>query len=92
VRRIFAQLRDFCSGCGFLAVRNQDAFETHCKRDAVAKKTYICAPQYPQAAFDKALVESKADVSWRTFINDPTGPDVMIDRPEWLADVLLKVS
>ena len=62
------------------------------KRETIAKKTYIRAPQYPQAAFDKALAECKADTSWQTFVNDNTGHDVMIDQPEWLADVLLKVS
>jgi pimeloyl-ACP methyl ester carboxylesterase len=62
------------------------------KRDAIAKKTYIRAPQYPQAAFDRALAECKADPSWQTFVNDTSGHDVMIDQPEWLADVLLKVS
>jgi pimeloyl-ACP methyl ester carboxylesterase len=62
------------------------------KRDAIAKKTYIRAPQYPQAAFDRALAECKADPSWQTFVNDTSGHDVMIDQPEWLADVLLKAS
>ncbi len=62
------------------------------KRDTIAKKTYIRAPKYPQAAFDKALAECKADNSWQTFVNDNTGHDVMIDQPEWLADLLLKVS
>jgi pimeloyl-ACP methyl ester carboxylesterase len=62
------------------------------KRDAIAKKTYIRAPQYPQAAFDRALAECKADPTWQTFINPDTGHDVMIDQPQWLADVILKVS
>ena len=62
------------------------------KREAIAKKTYIRAPKYPQAAFDKALAECKADPTWQTFVNDDTGHDVMIDQPQWLADVLLKVS
>jgi pimeloyl-ACP methyl ester carboxylesterase len=62
------------------------------KRDAVAKKTYIRAPKYPQAAFDRALAECKADTTWQTFVNDNTGHDVMIDQPEWLADILLKVT
>ncbi len=62
------------------------------KRDMIAKKTYIRAPNYPQAAFDKALAECKADKSWQTIVNDNTGHDVMIDQPEWLADLLLKVS
>jgi pimeloyl-ACP methyl ester carboxylesterase len=62
------------------------------KRDLIAKKTYIRAPQYPQAAFDKALAECKADATWQTIINDSSGHDVMIDQPQWLADMLLKVS
>jgi pimeloyl-ACP methyl ester carboxylesterase len=61
-------------------------------RERIAKKTYIRAPKYPQAAFDKALAECKADPSWKTFVNDNTGHDVMIDQPEWLADVVLQVS
>ena len=62
------------------------------KRETIAKKTYIRAPKYPQAAFDKALAECKADATWQTFVNDDTGHDVMIDQPQWLVDVLLKVS
>ncbi|HTC05857.1 MAG TPA: hypothetical protein VK749_20780 [Xanthobacteraceae bacterium] len=62
------------------------------KRETIAKKAYIRAPKYPQAAFDKALAECKADPTWQTFVNDDTGHDVMIDQPQWLADVLLKVS
>jgi pimeloyl-ACP methyl ester carboxylesterase len=62
------------------------------KRDAIAKKTYIRAPKYPQAAFDKALAECTAGGDWQTFINANTGHDVMIDQPAWLADLLLKGS
>jgi len=62
------------------------------KRDTIARKTYIRAPKYPQAAFDKALAECKADKSWQTFVNETSGHDVMIDQPEWLADILLKVA
>ena len=62
------------------------------KRETIARKTYIRAPSYPQAAFDKALTECKADKSWRTYIYEDTGHDVMIDRPEWLADVLMTVA
>ena len=50
------------------------------------------APKYADPAFDKALAECKADPTWQTFVNDDTGHDVMIDHPQWLADVLLKVS
>jgi pimeloyl-ACP methyl ester carboxylesterase len=62
------------------------------KRETIAKKTYIRAPKYPQAAFDKALAECKADKTWQTFVNDTSGHDVMIDQPEWLADILIKVA
>jgi len=62
------------------------------KRETIAKKTYIRAPKYPQAAFDKAYAECKADRTWRTYIYEDTGHDVMIDRPEWVADVLMTVS
>ncbi len=62
------------------------------KRETIAKKTYIRAAKYPQAAFDKALAECKADKTWQTFVNETSGHDVMIDQPEWLADILIKVS
>lgn len=62
------------------------------KLDTIAKKTFIRAPKYPQAAFDRALAECRADKSWQTFVNEDTGHDVMIDRPEWVADILMKVS
>ena len=62
------------------------------KRETIARKTYIRAPKYPQASFDKALAECRADKSWRTIVNDTSGHDVMIDQPGWLADVLLKSS
>jgi len=62
------------------------------KRDQIAKKTFIRAPKYPQASFDKAFEECKADKSWQTFVAENSGHDVMIDQPEWLADIILKVS
>jgi len=62
------------------------------KRETIARKTYIRAAKYPRAAFDKALADCKADTTWQTFVNEASGHDVMIDQPEWLADVLLKVS
>jgi pimeloyl-ACP methyl ester carboxylesterase len=62
------------------------------KRDAIAKKTYIRAPKYPQAAFDKALADCKADKTWTTFVNENTGHDIMVDQPEWLADVILQMA
>ena len=62
------------------------------KRETIAKKTYIRASKYPQPAFDKALAECQADKTWQTIVNPDTGHDVMIDQPQWLADVLLKAS
>jgi pimeloyl-ACP methyl ester carboxylesterase len=62
------------------------------KRETIARKTYIRAPKYPQAAFDKAFAECQADKTWRTYIYEDTGHDVMIDRPEWVADVLMVVA
>jgi pimeloyl-ACP methyl ester carboxylesterase len=61
-------------------------------REKVGKKTYIRAAAYPQPAFDKALEECKTDKSWRTFEATGCGHDVMVDKPEWLVDVLLQVS
>ncbi len=62
------------------------------KRETIAKKTYIRAPRYPQPAFDAALAECQADPSWQTIVNETTGHDVMIDQPEWLAEVLLRAA
>ena len=42
-------------------------------------------------SFDKAYAACKADKSWQTFETD-VGHDVMVDAPEWLVNVLLKVS
>ncbi len=61
-------------------------------RESTPRKTYIRAPKYPQAAFDKALAQCRADKSWQTFVSETSGHDVMIDQPQWLADVLLKSS
>jgi hypothetical protein len=61
-------------------------------REKVAKKTYIRAPKYPQPAFDHAFAECKADKSWRTLETTAAGHDVMVDAPDWLAEVLVEVS
>jgi hypothetical protein len=58
----------------------------------VAKKTFIRAPKYPQAAFDRAYAECKADPSWTTYLVESSHHDVMIDQPEWLTDTLMKHS
>lgn len=61
-------------------------------REKIAKKTYIRAPKYLQAAFDKALAECKADGTWKAIVNETTGHDIMVDQPQWLADVILQNS
>jgi pimeloyl-ACP methyl ester carboxylesterase len=61
-------------------------------REKIAKKTYIRAVKYPQTAFDKALAECKADSTWKTFVNENTGHDIMVDQPQWLAETILQVS
>jgi pimeloyl-ACP methyl ester carboxylesterase len=61
-------------------------------REKVAKKTYIRAPRYPQPGFDKAYADCKADKTWQTFEITTAGHDVMIDDPDWLTEILLKVS
>jgi hypothetical protein len=61
-------------------------------RDKVKKKTYIRAPRFAVAAFNKALAECRADPSWSTVENATSGHVIMIDDPEWLADVLMKAA
>jgi pimeloyl-ACP methyl ester carboxylesterase len=60
-------------------------------RDRVAKKTYIRASAWRQETFDKYLGVCKADPTWRTF-EIPCGHDVMVDKPERLAEVLVEVG
>jgi pimeloyl-ACP methyl ester carboxylesterase len=60
-------------------------------RERLKSKTYIRAPQYPQPAFDKYYAAKKSDPSWRTY-EVSCGHDVMVDAPEWLADILAKVA
>lgn len=61
-------------------------------RDKVLKKTYIRLRKYPNPTFDKALAECEADKSWSTLVNTTSGHAVMLDEPEWLADVLVKAA
>lgn len=60
------------------------------KLQTITRKTFIRAPRYQQAAFDRALAECRADPSWTTHVNENTGHDVMIDQPKWLAEILLR--
>jgi pimeloyl-ACP methyl ester carboxylesterase len=61
-------------------------------RDRVSKKTYIRAPRFKASAFDKALAECKADPSWSVIENTTSGHVIMLDEPEWLADILMKAA
>lgn len=61
-------------------------------RDKVAKKTYIRAARFKAPAFDKALAECKPDSSWITVENTTSGHVIMIDEPQWLADILMKAA
>jgi len=70
----------------------RDAIKLTGALQKVAKKTFIRAPKYPQKMFDRAYEECKADSSWKTFVAENSHHDVMIDQPEWLADILLKNS
>jgi len=51
-------------------------------------KTFIRAASYVNPGFDQALSRVKDDPSWRTF-HATSGHDVMVDAPEWLADILV---
>ena len=62
------------------------------KLQQVPKKTFVRLPRYPQAALDRALAECRADKSWQTYVQSDSGHDVMIDQPQWLADLLLQSS
>jgi hypothetical protein len=61
-------------------------------REKIGRKAYIRATSYPQTAFDRALAECKADPTWKTFVNENTGHDVMIDQPQWLVHILMQVA
>jgi hypothetical protein len=70
----------------------RDAIKLTGAMQKVAKKTFIRAPKYPQKMFDRAFDECKADRSWTTYVTEGSHHDVMIDQPEWLADIMLKHS
>jgi pimeloyl-ACP methyl ester carboxylesterase len=59
-------------------------------RERIAKKTYIRLPKYQLAALDKAAAECKADSTWKFIENNTSGHAVMLQEPEWLAEVLIK--
>jgi pimeloyl-ACP methyl ester carboxylesterase len=59
-------------------------------RERIAKKTYIRAANYPNPAFDRGLAAAR-DKGWRTY-EVACGHDVMIDKPERLAEILEEVA
>jgi hypothetical protein len=61
-------------------------------RETIARKAYIRAPSYPQPAFEAAYARCQADPSWRTYAAKNSGHDVMVDAPEWLAEVLIAAA
>jgi pimeloyl-ACP methyl ester carboxylesterase len=60
--------------------------------EKVAKKTYIRIPKYPSPAFDRDLVECKADKSWSTFELADSGHLAMLDAPERLTELLVHAA
>jgi pimeloyl-ACP methyl ester carboxylesterase len=59
--------------------------------ERIPRKTYIRAVGYPNAAFDGAYARTREDASWRTD-EVACGHDVMVDRPDWLADRLIAAA
>jgi pimeloyl-ACP methyl ester carboxylesterase len=59
--------------------------------ERVPRKTYIRAAGYPNVAFDAAYARVRADGSWRTD-EIACGHDVMVDRPDWLAERLIAAA
>jgi hypothetical protein len=59
--------------------------------DHIPRKTYIRAKNYVNPGFDRAIDSVRGNASWKTY-EAPCGHDVMVDRPDWLADVLLAVA
>ena len=55
----------------------------------VPRKTFVRAASYVNPGFDQAQARVKGDPSWRTY-DAPCGHDVMVDAPEWLAQMLLE--
>jgi len=59
-------------------------------RERIAKKAYIRAASYPSPPFDHGLATARAK-GWRTY-EVACGHDVMVDRPERLAEILEEVA
>jgi pimeloyl-ACP methyl ester carboxylesterase len=59
-------------------------------RERIAKKAYIRAASYPSPPFDHGLATARAR-GWRSY-EVVCGHDVMLDRPERLAEILQEVA
>jgi pimeloyl-ACP methyl ester carboxylesterase len=59
--------------------------------DRIPRKTYVRAKGYASPYFDRAYDTTRKDASWKTY-EAPCGHDVMVDKPEWLANLLLDVA
>jgi pimeloyl-ACP methyl ester carboxylesterase len=59
-------------------------------RERIANRAYIRASGYPSEPFDRGLAKARAQ-GWRTY-EVPCGHDVMLDRPERLAEILCEVA
>jgi pimeloyl-ACP methyl ester carboxylesterase len=72
-------------------------FATFCERLkltgaylSIPKKTYILATDWAGTHHHGMYARAKADKTWSTF-EVPSGHDVMLDAPERLADILVRV-
>lgn len=54
----------------------------------IARKAYIRAKNFPIPTFEAALEMARKDPSWKTYVVD-CGHDVMIDKPDELASLLV---
>ena len=59
--------------------------------EKIARKTYIRATGFKSPVFDETLAKMKATPGWKTY-EVASGHDVMVDRPDQLADILLEVA
>ncbi len=73
------------NGIALQAIKLTGAYEK------VARKAYIRAPAYTQAAFDAYFAEKNGKPGWKT-MTVPYGHDIMIDAPAPLADMLLSLA
>jgi len=60
-------------------------------RERVPKKAYVRARDYPSPAFERTYAELQPNPDWRAYLA-PCGHDIMVDMPDWLAEILLEVA